>query len=91
LHREPRAEQAGVKRDVADRDGARRGVPDHLADTEIFKAIAGAGLCHFFDRPCQSGAATPGRFIPHARRPEKPSRSRDRVSETLAKSHRISF
>ncbi len=67
LHREPRAEQAGVKRDVADRDGARRGVADHLADAEIFKTIAGAGLCHFFDRPCLSGARPPGAFhTPHA-------------------------
>src|SRR5208337_2809002 len=60
LHREPRAEQAGVNRDIADRDGARRGVADHLADAEIFKAIAGAGLCHFFDRPCLSGTRPSG-------------------------------
>ena len=46
LHREARAEQADVERDVADRDGARRGVADGLAEAEILEEIAGAGLAH---------------------------------------------
>ena len=44
LHRETRPEQAVVKRHVAERDGARRGVVDLLAEAEIFEKIAGIGL-----------------------------------------------
>ncbi len=46
LHRETAAEQPGIERDIADGDGARRGVTDHLADAEIFKIIAGTCLPH---------------------------------------------
>src|SRR5208282_2314163 len=46
LHRKARAEQAGIERDVAGRDRARRGVTDHLANAEIFEKIAGTVLRH---------------------------------------------
>ena len=46
LHREARAEQPVVERDVARRDGARRRVADGLAEAEILEEIAGAGLGH---------------------------------------------
>ena len=44
LHGKARAEQAVVKRHVADRDRARRGVADVLAETEILEKIAWIGL-----------------------------------------------
>ena len=44
LHRETRAEQAIIERDVAERDGARRGVADHLAELEVLEEIAGIGF-----------------------------------------------
>ena len=47
LHREARPEHAVIERDIAGGDGARRRVPDHLADAEIFEKIAGAGLRHW--------------------------------------------
>ena len=67
LHREARAEQAGIERDVAGRHRARRGVADHLADAEILEKIAGAVLRHFaIPLPRNSRTpAFPGRFIPY--------------------------
>ena len=47
LHREARAEQAGIERGIAGGERARRGVADHLADAEIFEKIAGAVLRHW--------------------------------------------
>ena len=40
LNREAGAEQSVVKRDIAQRDRARCGVADLLADAEIFEEIA---------------------------------------------------
>src|SRR6516165_1267183 len=50
LHGKTRAKQAIVERDVADRDGARNGMLDHLADVEVFEKVAAAGLRHLSTR-----------------------------------------
>ena len=46
LHREARAEQAGVERDIAHCHRARRRVTDHFADAKIFKKLSGTRLGH---------------------------------------------
>src|SRR5438876_570418 len=50
LHGKTRTEQAIVERDVPDRDGARNGMLDHLADVKVFEKVAVAGLRHISTR-----------------------------------------
>src|SRR5260370_180815 len=50
LHGKTRTEEAIVERDVPDRDGARNGVLDHLADVKVFEKVAVAGLRHISTR-----------------------------------------
>jgi hypothetical protein len=45
LHGESRSKQGIVECDVADSNGARRGVLDSLAKPEIFKEIARTRFC----------------------------------------------
>src|SRR5215468_960575 len=50
LHGKTRTEQAIVERDVPDRDGARNGMLNHLADVEVFEKVTVAGLRHMSTR-----------------------------------------
>jgi hypothetical protein len=64
-------------------------VADDLADTEIFKEIAGTVLRHFATHPVTADPALRSRFIAHHARTGKRSRSRDRAAETSAENLRI--
>src|SRR6266511_1808530 len=59
LDRKTRAEQTIVERHVSHGDRARRGMPDDLADAEIFEEIAGTGLRHESHHRCWSAPAHP--------------------------------